>query len=180
MLQTKIKNKETKQNEIKGSLFKLGQYMGEEILGTEFSKKELITTNEGYKILGLSIEIKTSLVISTKEDYDTFAAGISNCINGSKRAYIGFENINGIHSIMTFCLPGIESSKNIDTVIIAKVVLANRDVLASILRKVVEKYRPQNIIVCSIFYTEEGINKVHIDIPDCTIYVCGKSESNLE
>lgn len=181
MLQTKVRDKETKTEDLQTTLYKLGEYIVSEIIGNEFVEEEIITTPLEHKYKGLVIMEPKIVVMSTRDDYDYFASGIShslvNCISG----YMDFGDNRGLDTysspVRAVELPEIGTGEFVDTVIIAKSVLATGCTAISLLRKAIEKYIPSNIIICSVFYSEEGIRDIKRELRKCKIYVCGEPDT---
>lgn len=90
MLQTKIRAEESTNKDIKDSLYKLGEYIGEEIIGQEFVKEEIITTPLDIEYEGLVMMNPRVVILSTRDDYNNFAEGISSSIENSLRGYMDF------------------------------------------------------------------------------------------
>lgn len=177
MLQTKVRNKRTVPEDLQKSLLKLGEYVASEIIGCEFVKTEVIITplNEEYQ--GLVALQPKIMVISTKDDYNYFSKGISNNLPNCIMGYMDFGGARGkmaLNSeIRAIYLPDTKNGEIINTVIIAKSVLATGCTAITLLKKAVEKYDPINIIVASVFYSQQGIIDLQNSEHRCKIYVCG-------
>lgn len=46
----------------------------------------------------------------------------------------------------------------------------------SLLRKAIEKYDPQKVIVAAVFHSEQGIKDIKAEMRNCKIYICGHSD----
>ncbi len=178
MLQTKIQNTETAIDEVHQSLLFIGEYIAKEIIGHEFVKNADLVTCEDCMFHGLTVLDKPSLIISSKEDYDYFAKGVSNLFPNCKRGYIDFDYVDGREITKSLFLPGIGRGERIDTVIIAKSVIDESNIMSLLLKKVVEKYIPKYIIIATAFYNKDCINRLVIDVPKCEFFVCDDSELN--
>lgn len=121
------------------------------------------------------------IIISTRDDYDNFAQGISGTMEDSLRGYMDFGGLRGKEALSSpvraMELPKVKHHEIVDTVIVAKSVLATGCTVVNLLRKAIEMYDPKNIIVASIFYSNEGIRDLKIEVRDCKIYVCGKPDA---
>lgn len=181
MLQTRVRDRETRVEDLQQTLYKLGEYIVTEIIGNEFVKEESITTPLNLQFQGLTMIQPKVMVISTKDDYKYFAAGISDNIGTCLRGYMDFDGLRGAETlsspIRSIVLPDIKRGESISTVIIAKSVLATGCTAISLLRKVIEKYMPDRIIIASVFYSKQGIVDLKMEMPKCKIYVCGQADS---
>lgn len=181
LLQTRVRDKETKAEELQQTLYKLGEYVASEIISHEFVKQESITTPLNKEFQGLIMLQPKVMVISTKDDYEFFAAGISDNIKNCLRGYMDFGGLRGTDTlsspIRAVSLPDTKKGEVVDTVIVAKSVLATGCTAISLLRKAIEKYMPNNIIVASVFYSEQGSVDLKMELPRCKIYVCGQPDS---
>lgn len=61
----------------------------------------------------------------------------------------------------------------VDTVIIAKSVLATGCTAISLTRKALEKYTPQAVIIAAVFYSVDGINAILQEISTAKLFVFG-------
>lgn len=181
MLQTKVRKKQTGSEELKEALFQLGEYMCTEIIGNEFLESECVITPLDEQFHGLIMIQPKTMIISTKDDYEYFAAGISKNLNNCLRGYMDFAGLKGVQtlssSIRSVSLPEINNGEIIDTIIIAKSVLATGCTAISLLKKAIEVYNPSNIIVASVFYSNQGVLELKMKMPKCKIYVCGDADS---
>ncbi len=181
MLQTRVRDKETKVDELKQTLYKLGEYVAMEIIGHEFVKEDLITTPLEQQFHGLIMAQPKAMVISTKDDYENFALGISDNIGDCLRGYMDFNGIRGVEAlsspIRAISLPEIRAREVINTLVVAKSVLATGCTAITLLRRAAEKYMPNKIIVASVFYSDQGILDLKMEMPKCKIYVCGQADS---
>lgn len=181
MLQTKVRKKQTESEELQETLFKLGEYIATEIIGNEFLQSESVTTPLNEQFQGLIMIQPKTMVISTKDDYKYFASGISKNLNNCLRGYMDFAGLKGVQTlsspIRSISLPDINKGEIVDTIIVAKSVLATGCTAISLLRKAIEVYNPNNIIVASIFYSNQGVSELKTEMPRCKIYVCGNADS---
>ncbi|OAA83278.1 uracil phosphoribosyltransferase [Clostridium ljungdahlii] len=181
ILQTKVRNKKTTPKDLQNALLKLGEYVASEIIGREFVKSEIVTTPLDEEYQGIVMLKSKIMVISTKDDYNYFAEGISNNMPGCIRGYMDFGGARGrmaLNSeIRSMCLSETKKGEMINTVIVAKSVLATGCTAITLLKKAIEMYDPINIIVASIFYSQQGILDLQNNEHRCKIYVCGDPDS---
>lgn len=181
MLQTRVRDKKTSPEDLQTVLYKLGEYVSTEIIANEFVEDETIVTPLEEKYEGLVIMKSKIIIISTKDDYRYFASGIYDSLDNCERGYMDFGDMRGSETlssqIRSISLPDINKGETIDTVIIAKSVLATGCTAISLLRKTIEKFMPKNIIIASVFYSKQGIKDLKKEIKNCKIYVCGEPDA---
>ncbi len=181
ILQTKIRDRETPTEELRRTLYKLGEYIATEIIGHEFIGKKSIITPLNQEYQGYIMIQSKKIVISTRDDYDYFAAGIADNLPNCLRGYMDFDGLRGEEAlsspIRSIELPDINKGQHVDTIIIDKSILATGCTAISLLRKSIEKYMPSKIIVASAFYSNHGIADLKTEVPNCKIYVCGDADS---
>lgn len=120
-------------------------------------------------------------MISTRDDYYNFGKGIAQNFENPLRGYMDFGGLRGLEALsgpyLAIELPNVSSGRNVDNLIIAKSVLASGCTAIALAQKAIEKYRPKNIIIASIFYSEVGIREVLRDIyPTPSIIVVGEPD----
>lgn len=177
VLETRIRDINTKGEELKKSLLELGAIVGQEICADNMLSDVTVNTPMGNTYNGVKIDkSKEHVVISTKDEYEYFAEGIARQLNGCYRGYIGFigtgKEDEFCAPIRTIDLPDIKTGKPVEYVIIAKSVLATGCTAISLAKKAIEKYMPNGIIIASAFYSERGVLELKKQLPHAKIYVC--------
>jgi uracil phosphoribosyltransferase len=179
-IKTEIRDDSSTCETIRTSLSQLGMLFGQEIIGGEYVTLQEITTSQNVKIIGNKIVNKKTLIISTRDDYRFFAAGIAYLFKDCLMAYMDFGGKRGLealtHPVRAMSLPELRHGEQISTVIVAKSVLATGCTAISLLRKAMSEYFPDDIYVCSAFYTEKGIRELTADFPKVKIYVTGEPD----
>jgi uracil phosphoribosyltransferase len=167
---------------LKHRLFNLGSVIGSKIVAdTMLSDSEVVTPMKQL-FKGLSFSSSSTVIYSTKDDYASFARGISSAIPESLQGYMDFQGERGAEAltkpVRAVSHPEIKTGTYIETVIIAKAVLATGCTAISLTKNIMSKFHPKNLIVATAFYTESGINDLYSEIPGIqSIYVVGKPDS---
>lgn len=119
-------------------------------------------------------------IITTKDDFEYLGKGISSVINNSIKGYMDFEGIRGTKAlnaeIQNMILPEIKG-QNVDTLIIAKAVLATGFTAINLAKNAIAKYLPRKIIIASVFYSESGVRELMHNIPNADIFLVGEHDS---
>ncbi|MCA1057801.1 hypothetical protein LCL96_02590 [Rossellomorea aquimaris] len=181
-LQTKIRSDNTDKKNLRDALTKIGHRMGMDIVNDYMLNKSEITTPMNQMFAGYSFSENVNLVYSTKDDYQYFAKGITSTVPNSLQGYLDFKGARGpaalTQPIRAVSHPDIKPGEKVDTVIIAKAVLASGCTAVSLAKNIMNKYYPTNLIVASAFYSERGVKELLIEIPSIkSIYTIGKPDA---
>lgn len=180
-LKNEIRDVSCDSEKIKENLINLGRNLGEKIYEKYFLDNKNITTPLGISISGRYPLYKQIIVVSTSDDYELFGNGIAQVFRNSKRGKIDFGGVHGFDALQSpFRSITLPDAQNVDTVIIAKSVLATGCTAISLIRKVMEKYWPDNIIVASIFYSEAGYEELMNQSKTKDVFVIGNPDELLD
>lgn len=180
-LQTKIRSKNTEKEDLRSSLITLGQKVGFDIVSDNMLEITEVSTPMDQMYQGYSFCNSINLLYSTKDDYEYFAKGISLAIPNSMQGYFDFQGVRGpdalTQPIRAVSHPTIQPGSVVDTVIIAKSVLATGCTAISLAKNIISKFQPKNLIIASAFYSQEGIRELINEIPNLKlIYTVGKAD----
>lgn len=177
---TEIRDQETNSEVLKDRLYRLGEKVGQKISGDIFIQKKIIMTPMGCPYTGISLMQKRTVVVSTKDDYEYFAKGISSTLKEVIRGYMDFEGIRGkealSHPVRSIVLPNLDKRNPVECLIIAKSVLATGCTAISLTKKAMELCNPRHVIIATVFYTEQGISDILSEIASAEIYAFGKPD----
>lgn len=181
ILETTIRNKESASSELKKSLYKLGNIAAQEMIVDIMKKEHSVITPLDEEFVGTSIDFKNEIVvISTRDDFEYFANGIAETFGDCIRGYMDFKGVRGVQALNTpirsMELPNITTGRPVDTVVIAKSVLATGCTALTLAKKAFEKYMPLKLIILSAFCSERGICELKQELPRAEVYVCAKPE----
>ncbi|MCM1507948.1 MAG: uracil phosphoribosyltransferase [Ruminococcus flavefaciens] len=184
MIETKIRNHETEKDELRKSLHYFGYNLGIQICTDKLLTGVNVCTPMGCTYQGNKIDDSyNNIIISTKNDYQYFAAGVSQAVDCSYTGYIDFNGARGkstyTEPIRSIELPDILNGKPVGNVIIAKSVIATGCTAISLAKKALEKYFPKNLIIVSVFYSKNGIDELNYELPNADIYV-GTNSDNID
>lgn len=176
MLVTKIRNQETKKEELRENLYHMGYALGSSICEDMLLTKAVICTPMGIEYIGQKVDDSfNNIIISTKDDYLYFAAGVSKSICCQYNGYIDFNGARGESTysepIRCIELPDVLNGKPVGNVIIAKSVIATGCTAISLAKKALEKYCPKNLVIVSVFHSQNGIDELKQALPHAEIYV---------
>lgn len=175
-----IRDQGTESSVLADRLCLLGQRAGQVISGELFTEKRSIITPMGHSHTGLHLSDEQIVVISTKDDYEYFAKGISGVMKNTLRGYMDFDGARGIQAltqpIRSIKLPDVEDKQSVSSVLIAKAILATGCTAISLMKKAIELYNPRHIIIASVFYTERGVYDVLNEAANTKIYVFGNPD----
>lgn len=177
-LATEIRSEKTEQEKLKEMLLKLGNKIGTHIVSDYMISKSEVTTPMEQEFKGFVFSNTFNLVYSTKDDYRFFAKGISDYLPSSKQGYFDFQGARGLNAltqpIRAVSHPTINTGFNIDTIIIAKAVLATGCTAISLAKNIINKYHPNTLIIATAFYSQSGLQELYSEIPTIkSIYAVG-------
>lgn len=178
---TDVRDNETAQELLRQRLYELGRITSETIAGEGLVSPKEVITPMGQAYIGYSLARTTTVIISTRDDYEFFAEGIRCVLSSSYKGYMDFRGDRGPEALQgkrrAIEFPTIKAGEQVDTLIIAKSVLATGCTAISLTQSAIAKYHPRNIIVASVFYTQQGIDELLFQIPNIdSIYVHGKPD----
>lgn len=181
MLETKIRDCSSSKTELQESLYDLGYLIGIQVCNDCFLYDKKIQTPMECDFYGKTLIEDNNVIISTRDDYLYFAAGIAKSIKCNYQGFIDFNGSRGENiyrsPIRTIELPDITNGKPIENVIIAKSVVATGCTAITLAKKAFEKYMPRRLTIVSYFYSQNGIDEISTALPNADIYVNEKDES---
>ena len=187
LLETKIRNKDTSSSDLASALYELGMIMGTEANGTSKMSFVEIVTPMLKKFHGVQSSDRGSetLVVSTKDDFESFAKGVSEGFSSNYRAYMDFNGVRGkaIYSSPSqfIELPEVRRGIKITRVVIAKTVIASGCTAVTLAKRVITEYDPAEIIIVAPFFSERGINELNEELSNAKIFVAyGPDEINKD
>jgi uracil phosphoribosyltransferase len=180
-LATEIRSESTENVKLKELLFQLGYKIGIEIVSENLLTTSDIITPMKHEFRGYMFNNTTNIIYSTKDDYEYFAKGISSAIPNSMMGYLDFQGVRGVDAltqpIRSASHPIIKHGTTIDTIIIAKAVLATGCTAISLAKNILGRYHPKNLVIASVYYSEMGIHELLSEIPSIkNIYTVGNPD----
>ena len=178
VLETIIRDEQTSLEDLRMALFQLGEAMGDEILGIKNTTIKNIKTPmklwfRGKKLKQTNPEL--TIVISTKDDYQYFARGISS---NFKLIYQGWMDFNGVRGALAYSnsfrsveFPQIPTGSKVKRVIIAKSVIASGCTAITLAKKARDEYYPEELIIVAPFYSQKGIDELNAELNPTDIFV---------
>ena len=181
-LQTVIRSKSTEKEQLRDALLKLGNKVGIDISADNMLTKSEVVTPMEQVFQGYLFSDSLNLVYSTKDDYQYFARGISLAIPNSMQGYFDFQGVRGLDAltqpIRAVSHPPVNEKANVDTVIVAKAVLATGCTAISLARNIVSKYQPKHLIIASALYSHRGVSELLEELPIIKfIYTVGRPDA---
>ena len=178
-IRNRIRDKNTPSTILKKSLEVLGNIVGQEIAMKYFLEEKTVNTPTGFDFTGDQLSSEQIVIVSTLDDYGCFGKGIADSFLNVKRGYLDFAGIRGPEALTSplrsITLPDINNN-DVDTLIIAKSVLATGCTAISLTRKAIEKYWPQRLIIATVFYSIKGYSEVQSTCKTATIFTIGQPE----
>jgi len=177
---TDIRNVNVTGPELKKRLIRLGELVGSEIASHEFVRAATVQTPMGQTFSGLAMDDKHVVIISTKDDFESFSNGISRHFRSKTTGFMDFAGERGRTTynsqVRTIILPDLPKGKRVDAVIIAKSVLATGCTAVTLAKTALQKFMPNKLIITSCFYSEQAIEELFQELPNAKLYLVGSPD----
>lgn len=174
----KIRDKNTSSEDLQKILKKLGMEISNRIIEKYFISDRHIVTPIGESCFGSYICVPKVAVITTKDDYSYFGAGFIDSFENVVSGYMDFNGRRGAEAlsspIRNLVLP---DASNVDTLIIAKSVLATGCTAIALAKKAVEKYNPRLVIFASVFYSNQGVMEINNEFKNADFFLFGEADN---
>lgn len=171
-----VRSIESSPQELKDALREMGREIGKKVIEKFYIKDIEIVTPMGSKTTSPFPQIPLSLVFTTKGDMEHFGSGLSKSLRNSIIGYMNFEGRRGTEAldspIRDIMLPSVKGKK-IDSILIAKSVLATGCTAISLTRKALSEYVPDKVIIVAAFYSTRGLDDLTAEFPNAHIFVVG-------
>lgn len=182
VLITDIRSNETPRDILCNRLYELGRLTSEALIGDNLVSLKNVTTPMGHQFAGLSLPRTTTVVISTRDDYEHFAEGVRSKLPNSYKGFMDFRGDRGLEALQNkrraIEFPSLRQGEIVDTLVVAKSVLATGCTAVTLTRSAIIKYQPRKVIIASVFYSQQGIEELLLDIPNIDkIYTHGQPDT---
>lgn len=178
LLLSTVRNTETRSDELFTALYELGKIAGRRIIRKWIAVQKEIVTPMNQQCSGIVIERANVCVVSTKEDYEHFGAGVVDCLPGCLRGWLNLHGRRGRDAlkspIRSHQLP--HSRNSVDTVIVAKPILATGCTALKLLEEAKNLYQPKQVIIAAVFHSENGIQEIFEAAGNVDIVVFGQAD----
>lgn len=162
---------------IRGSINSLAHIAAQEMHKIDVSKASFVTPM-GAKIEGEMLSYPSRIVITTREDRDTMGEPLSIAFGSCGLGFMDFEGRRALEALNQ-PVRHIEFPKNkspVDTLIIAKVVLATGCTAISLTKAAINYYGSTRLFIVSLFYSEQGLSDLRVEFPSADIFLIGKPD----
>ena len=177
-LRNEIRNNNSNSELLKSNLIKLGKQIGEKITKKYYLDKKDFVTPMGFSVTDIYPNYDKIAVVSTKDDYEFFGKGISDVFPNVVQGQMDFGGNRGLKALSSplrsVTLP---DAHKINTLIIAKSVLATGCTAITLTEKSIQKYWPERVIVSAIFYTKQGVIELSEKFKSIEIIVIGDPDN---
>lgn len=164
---------------LKKSIFNLGEEFAKTITEKYDLKQKTIRTPMSHTIEALLPKYSRSVIITTKDDFESLGMGLNNKLENSLLGYMDFEGRRGAAAldspIRNIDLPN-STDEPVVNLIIGKAVLATGCTAVSLTKESVIKYMPRRIIIASCFYSKRGVSELMHEIPNADLILVGEDD----
>ena len=178
-LKNVVRNNDSTSDDLKKAIIELGEELAKKIIEKFYlTNREIITPME-RSINGLYFNYPRTVILTTKDDMNSLGIGLERKIKNSLRGYMDFEGRRGLQAltapIRSLELPDSQNTPVVN-LIIGKAVLATGCTAISLTKTAIRKYMPHNIIIVSIFYSEQGVIEIFEELPNINLFLVGKPD----
>ncbi len=178
-LKSVVMNSDSDQDTLQTAITELGEEIGKKIIENYFVSKKIFNTPMMVEVAGLYPTIPLCVIVTTKDDFAYLGKGISKKIKNSIAGHMDFKGRRGIQALDTKIshleLPELKG-ESVHTLIVGKAVLATGCTAMHLTKSAMKKCMPRNVVICSIFYTEEAIAELRRELPNVDIMVVGSPD----
>lgn len=171
-----VRDDDSSPKEIRDALASLARSVADEILERFGYDAAEVTTPLSEEITVARRRSGRTIVISTRADYEPFGRVIANELSPAWSGYMDFGSVRGRAAlnapIREISIPE-KGEGSIDTVVVAKSVLATGCTAVSLARIAMEEYQPRQTLIATVFYSREGLLELAAEIPEADIFVVG-------
>lgn len=172
---SEIRNKNSTGEILSKSLYNLGLIIGKEIIERFHLEEDKVITPMGVDFKGLRLNNDLSAIISTKSDFDNFSKGCRYIISNKIDGFMNFGDHRGIDiysaPLRSMYLPDLNANSTVENLIVLKSVIATGCTAITLTRRAIEKYKPNRLIIGSVFYSKQGLSEIITEFPQSNIIV---------
>ncbi len=174
-----IRNRDATKEELQQTIIDLAEELAKKIQEKFYINEQDIITPMSCNITGPYLYHPRTVIITTKDDRDTLAFGFEKKFKNTILGFMDFEGRRGLQAlkspVRSIELP--DSKEPVVNLIVGKTVLATGCTAISLTKEAMQKYMPRQIIVASIFYSEQGIREIFDELPNVNLIVIGEPDS---
>ncbi len=175
-----VRDKKSKRRMLKKAMYSLGFETGKSIFSKFCVDMMELQTPMKQMFSGVVFNNSLSVIVSTRNDHMHFAKGCLEVLQNSLVGYMDFGNARGkevfTSPLRAISLPEIPKNSAILNLIVLKSILATGCTAISLTRRSLEIYRPKNLIIASVFYSDEGLRDLIIEFPNANIILFDKAD----
>jgi uracil phosphoribosyltransferase len=177
---TIVRSSSSEPDELQRAISRIGVEIGKKLVEEYFLFMSTIQTPMN-EVLSIDMpKIPFCAIVTTRDDFDCLGKGISSILDNSLVGYMDFEGQRGLQAlnakIAHMELPQLKG-QYVDTLIIAKAVLATGCTAIHLAKTAISKYLPRRIVIASIFYSKQGVAELVHEIPNADILLIGAQDN---
>jgi len=165
--------------ELRKAVSRIGVEIGKTLVKEYFLEAMEIRTPMDATLSKLLPRIPLCAIITTKDDFYFLGQGISSILDNSISGYMDFEGQRGLQAlnadITHMELPNAKG-QHIDTLIIAKAVLATGCTAIHLTKTAFNRYLPRKLIIASVFYSRQGVADLSHELPNADLILVGDED----
>lgn len=162
------------------ALAKLGRQVAQAIMRDALNgaPQVQILTPQGQSVASPIPRLPNTLVLTTKQERSYLGASIKDELGALHAGYLAFGSLRGPAVLDATPTEAAwpKVGTRIELLVIAKSVLASGCTALALARRAIDRFQPAQVVIASIFYSEEGVTEMLADLPNVNVYVLGEAD----
>lgn len=162
------------------ALVKLGRQVAQAIMQDALGDAPQVQmqTPMGQTVTGPVPCLPHTLVLTTKQERSYLGEPIRQELGALHAGYLAFGNLRGpevLNAAPTEAAwPAVGT--RVELLVIAKSVLASGCTALALARRAIDRFQPARVVIASIFYSNEGVAEMQVELPNAKVYVLGEAD----
>jgi len=165
--------------ELQNAVLRIGVEIGKTLVKEYFLKNTEIRTPMDATLSKFLPWIPLCAIITTRDDFNFLGQGISSILDNSISGYMDFKGQRGLQALTAdithMDLPNAKG-QHVDTLVIAKAVLATGCTAIHLTKTSLGRYLPRKLIIASVFYSSQGVADLSHELPNADIILVGDED----
>lgn len=162
------------------ALVRLGRQVAQAIMQDALgdAPQVQVRTPMGQTVTGPVPRLPHTLVLTTKQERSYLGKPIQEELGALYVGYLDFGNLRGPEVLdaapTEAAWPAVGT--RVGLLVIAKSVLASGCTALALARRAIDRFQPAQVVIASIFYSNEGVAEMQVELPNAKLYVLGEAD----
>lgn len=162
------------------SLARLGRQVAQAIMSDALGEAPQVEvqTPMGQTVTSPVPRLPHTLVLTTRQERSYLGEPIRQELGALHAGYLVFGNLRGPEVLAAApteaAWPAVGT--RVELLVIAKSVLASGCTALALARRAIDRFQPAQVVIASIFYSNEGVAEMQAELPNARVYVLGEPD----